>query len=206
MIRRLRCATLTPLLLGLVACSSAPKLRIESNPPGATVLSAGGAILGITPLDVPNDKMESIVLNGHFSLFLDKARYVPQLFSGTLQGFHQLTAELKPLDENYFATRFLQDYGEPVNKMARELLQIQSLLFLKKEDEAERRLEAFFKDFPNVAASYVLAANIESSRGRYSKARAHLKRATSIDPSDQVAVRMLRELERTPNGDRGRDR
>ncbi len=78
--------------------------------------------------------------------------------------------------------------------MVRDLLRIQGLVITRNYDEAEHNLEKFQKSYPNVAASYVLSADLYSARGDLEKAHSYLQRAYSIDKDDPVIPMMMERL------------
>jgi Flp pilus assembly protein TadD len=98
---------------------------------------------------------------------------------------------LTKADQDYFSKKLLTDFSAETNKMARELMQMHGLVLAGKLDEAEKLLSEFQKQFPNIAASYVLSASIENQRGKRDSARRYLMRANQIDPNDPVVLRML---------------
>lgn len=199
-----KCAAVSMLALAATACATTGRVELKSEPGGAEVSNLAGEKLGQTPLSLKDDALAKAVRDGRFAVVLSSPGYADREVLMELHGDDTHTVRLRPLDESYFSQRLLNDFSRESNAMARELLQIQGLLIVKKLDEAEKRLTEFQKRFPNIAASYVLLGNIESARGNAQKARGYLARARQIDPADPVIARLLGvEPAREPASDQG---
>lgn len=190
--KRLRKTPLS-LVCGLVALLSgcASGLELRSNPAGAEVFALSGEKLGETPLRIQGEVESKAAQNGRLSVVLRSPGFQNKELALDLSGsgYHEVT--MSKLDEEYFSRQMLKDFSKQSNSMIRSLLQIQGLLILRKFDEAQAALVEFEKKNPNVAAAYVMMANIASYHGDAQKARSYLLRAASIDPDDPVVARML---------------
>ena len=182
------------LILGVLffsaACSTTRSIRIESEPSGANVLIADKEI-GTTPFELTEDKFQEEFRESFLRVKINKNEFEEQILIVPTVGIQNFKVDLRPLDQKYFESVLLKHFQRPQNELVRELLQIQGLLFSKKNAEAEKRLQDFNKSFPNIAASYVLQANLAMINGNEDQARRFLQRALSLDPQDAVVKRML---------------
>ena len=185
-------------LILATACFSCAgkKARVEvtSEPGGAEVVSFDGEKMGSTPLILEGEQLAKATKTGSLAVFISAPGYVERELVVETHGTVSYVVRLTRLDRDYFSKRLLNDFAFEANEMARELMQIQGLVLAGKLPDAEKALNAFQKKFPNVAASYVLFASIESQRGKGDQARRYLARAREIDPNDPVVIRMMNSV------------
>ncbi len=183
-------------LLILSGCSAwSPRVEVKSTPSAADVLTADGEKIGTTPMTLSGDSLAKATRGSRLAIVVSAARHVPREISADVHGDDQYNIKLSPLDERYFNELTLKDYAGQLQEMARQLLSAQGLLLAKKLDEADAAVTTLRTHFPNLAAAYVLTANLDLLRGDSEKAKAHLRRARTLDKSDAVAARLLRQLE-----------
>jgi hypothetical protein len=184
-------------LLGGCSLLGSKRVDLRTVPAGAEVSLLDGEKLGVTPLVLKGDLIEKASTNGRLELLVSRGGYQTRQLVLDVHGNDRHDVRLTALDQDYFARKALQEFAQPINAMARQLLRIQGLLLVKKLDEAQKLIEEFQKDYPNVASSFVLLANVELLKGRPQKARGYLLRAQSIDSRDPVISRMLGSLPQT---------
>jgi tetratricopeptide (TPR) repeat protein len=180
-------------LVLIASCAGLGERRItlRTVPDGAEVITAGGKVLGKTPLLLEGDKLVEAIVDGRLDVTLRAPRYVERQIAFDISGDDVHDVRLRPLDEAYFAQRLMEDFGRQANELVRHLMLAQGLAFAGRLQDAERELNEIEKRFPNLAPIYVLRADIERLRGNMSKARAYLLRAKSVDPNDPVVARLL---------------
>ena len=167
------------------------RVEVTSEPAGAEVVSFEGEKIGSTPLILEGEQLAKATKTGSLAVLISAPGYVERELVVETHGTASYSIRLTRLDRDYFSKRLLNDFAIETNEMARELMQIQGLVLAAKLADAEKALNEFQKKFPNVAASYVLYASIESQRGKGEQARRYLARAREIDPNDPVVIRML---------------
>jgi len=185
-----------PILLCLIMfcqCSS-NQIEVQSTPSGADVLSPEGEKLGQTPLVLSGDTLVKAVRNGRLNLVVTMPKFNTRELWAEPHGDDKYELKLIPLDAGYFTQRFLHEFSPQVNEMARQLLSIQGNLLARKLKDAELGLATLQNQYPNLAATFVLEADLHLIEGDKNKAKASLQRAISIDPKDAAAVRLLRSL------------
>ena len=184
--------TLSVIFSGMPSCGTLSKrVELRSEPAGAEVLTTEGEKVGTTPLVLENEILTKLSKNGRLRAVLASPGFQDRELSFEIRGSDQYDVRLTQLDTGYFSKRLLNDFPSQANAMTRELMRIQGLVFAKRLDEAGKLLAAFQSQYPNIAASYVLLASVESQRGKRDQARRYLLRAQSLDPSDPVAARIL---------------
>ncbi|MGE3975481.1 MAG: tetratricopeptide repeat protein [Bdellovibrionales bacterium] len=183
-------------LLLAMACSSAG-IKISSEPEGADVVNSTNEVIGQTPLSVNSDQLTKIQDGSKLVFQLRKSGYQNKSVLLDKVGADEHKFKLDQLSAENFKSNNLFLYSKPSNKMVREALQIQGLLISKKVDEAAQRINEFQKQYPNIAASYVLLANISAIRNQNAQALQYLMRAQTIDPEDEVVSRMINQIRST---------
>lgn len=186
----------------MMSCSSSAKkdgemthMKIQSEPSNAEVIGVDGIKLGVTPLDLPLSVVDKYQMNGYFPLTVRKQGFVENKFLVQMKGIDQYLFKLEPISLGHFNDWLLGSYSKEANGMIRDLLTIQSLMFLKKFPEAKTQIIGFSQKYPNVAATQTMMASILINEENPTEAKAYLNRALSIDKTDSTAIRMLRMLE-----------
>jgi hypothetical protein len=186
----------------MVSCSSSFKknsevthMKIESEPSNAEVIGVDGVKLGLTPLELPISVVDKYQKSGYFPLTIRKQGFVENKFLVQMKGIDQYHFKLEPISLSHFNDWLLGSYSKEANGMIRDLLTIQSLMFLKKFPEAKTQITGFANKYPNVAATHTMMASILINEEKPTEAKAYLNRALSIDQTDSTAIRMLRMLE-----------
>lgn len=193
--------TLSRITLGsfvyfLASCASigARQVELKTVPEGAVIRSVAGEELGKSPLQLSGDGLTKAMRDGRLKVIVAAPGYSEREVSFDVRGDDSHEIRLTPLDTEYFEKHVLHDFSPQLNQMTKDMLNIQGLVIAKRLPEAEKAIESFQKAFPNVAASYVMAANVELIKGQRDRALANLLRARSIDPKDAVIARMLAGL------------
>jgi hypothetical protein len=182
-------------LAGLQGCAGmSRRVDLRTDPPGAEVTDRAGGVLGTTPLTLEKEALAKVTDHDRLYVRIRKPGYEPRTLILDVDGADQHDIALSKLEEKYFTQTTLNDFTPEINGMTRELLQIQGLLVVRNNAQAERELEAFLKKYPHVAPALVMMANVELARGEREKARGYLTQASSIDPADPVVQRMLKAL------------
>lgn len=176
------------------ACSTS-SVRIESEPPGARVVS-GGKELGQTPLDLPSGSGTTADSGPFLNLELSLHGYEPLTVLLDSKGERKVNFQLTPHQAEFFEKRILPDFQEPMNQLVREVLTLQGLIFSRQLQTVEERLDRFVQKYPNIAAGYVLQANLRLMNKKKDEALRLLERARSIDPGDAVVARMIEGLKK----------
>jgi hypothetical protein len=190
------------IMVFMVSCSSLFKkdsevthMKIQSEPSNAEVVGVDGVKLGLTPLELPLSVVEKYQKSGYLPLTIRKQGFVEGKFLVQVKGIDLYDFKLEPISQVHFNDWLLGSYSKEANGMIRDLLTIQSLMFLKKFPEAKTQITGFSNKYPNVAATHTMMASILINEENPAEARAHLNRALSIDQTDSTAIRMLRMLE-----------
>lgn len=188
---------LVPLLAATAqSCASMQRqLEVTSQPAGAEVFNRAGEKIGVTPLVLQDSALDKVLDDGRAYVQLRAPGYAAERLLLEFKGRDSHDIRLLKLDDSYFSEKVMADFMPQTNRMIRELLSIQGLIVVRKLDQAEKSLNEFQKQFPQVAASYVMHANIALMTGRKKEAKAYLLRARSIDPADSVVSRMIQGLE-----------
>ncbi|MCC7441902.1 MAG: hypothetical protein IT285_09725 [Bdellovibrionales bacterium] len=182
--------------LALAGCSQKyARVQIYSEPLGAEVRTPKGDVLGLTPLTLEGDTLKQAAPDGRsLSVVLDAPGYVASNQSMEIRGKDKYEIRLRRVDEDAFREGVLFQYGQQMNRMVRELLSIQGMILVKKTDDASRALQEFHGKYPNVAAGYVMSANVAIVKGELETAHGYLLKARSIDPTDTVVLQMIASL------------
>jgi hypothetical protein len=190
------------IMVFMMSCSSSAKkdgevthMKIQSEPSNAEVIGVDGIKLGLTPLELPLSVVDKYQKNGYFPLTIRKQGFVENKFLVQMKGIDQYQFKLEPISLSHFNDWLLGSYSKEANGMIRDLLTIQSLMFLKKFPEAKNQIIGFSQKYPNVAATQTMMASILINEENPTEAKAYLNRALSIDQTDSTAIRMLRMLE-----------
>jgi hypothetical protein len=193
---RLRILFAALALVVAFGCGSAAKRSVElrSEPSDSEVKTTDGEVLGTTPLKLNEDVLNRITQKGVFSVEINHPGYVQDRLILDAHGEDVHDVKMRKLDESYFSHSLMADFAKQANAMARDLLRIHGALVARKFAETEQLIIEFQKKFPNVAASYVMRANVEVLRGNKKDARAYLVRAQSLDPEDSNIQRMLTQI------------
>ena len=164
--RSLELFSIYALCLLIASCGTARKgLELQSEPSGAQVYSKRGEKLGVTPLRFNDEQLSKSVNDELLTLLVSAPGYTDREVALQVHGNERYLLKLAKLDSSYFAQRFLYEFQPQANELVREIMGIQALIYGRKLPEAERSLDNFQKAYPNIAASYVLRASIESQRG-----------------------------------------
>ena len=180
---------MTASLVGMGCAGS--RVTLKSDPAGAQVQNFRGEVIGTTPLVLQGDRLDQAKRNGRLVLTVSHPQHLQRELVLDVHGEDSYEVALTRLDEDYFHHQLLKHYPRQSNELIRDLLQIQGYLVVNKVNEAQSALSDFQKRFPNIAAAYVLSANVALIKGDKASARSYLLRAQSLDPDDPVVARML---------------
>ncbi len=183
----------------LISCSS-QQLVLDSTPSGADVYAQSEEKVGQTPLTLTDSVLEKVTSGDKVHIRLLKEGFSTSELVTELNGLDKYNIKLKPLDATHFQKNVLNYYQDNYNEMIRDVLMIQGLLVSRQRNQAEKTIESFIKRYPNVAAGYVMKANLALLKGKKSEARSLLIRAKNIDPDDPVVKRLLGGGSRQPTG------
>jgi len=187
--------------LVLVSCASMKvgKVQVTSVPSGAEVLSFYGKSLGVTPLTLTAEMILGATYGNKIFLLLQTPGFMEREVIFDLHGEDTIEVNLTQLDAKYFTERFMSDFSQKGNEMARELLRIHGMVITRNFDDAEKNLELFQQTYPAIAAAYVLSADVYAARGDLVRAQAYLNRAYSIDKDDPVVLMMIERVKQRSN-------
>lgn len=185
---------LTAFVILFVSACSTGQINISSNPAGAKILTINGESIGETPKTLTKKEFEKILVDKRATFILEKDGYASREVIFDVKGVENYEFKLNPLDKDYFKTKLLSQYPKEANELIREVLSIQGLIMNKKTAEAEKRVEEFQKNYPTVAAGFVLGANLAMLKNDKTTAQSHLLRAQSLDPQDPVVIRLLKNI------------
>lgn len=186
---------MTFLLFLIVSGCATKSVQIESQPSGATVMINDKEV-GKTPLTL-TPETAGVGQDDHFvkmNLSLPGHESVKTIVNFKDQ--RKIEMALPPFEEKYFEKRVAPEFQNQVNQLVRDILTIQGLVLSTQDSLAKKRLEEFVVKYPNIAAGYVLQANLEIKNGQKDLALRYLERARSIDPEDNVVKRMIESLKK----------
>lgn len=189
------------LMLVPSACATAPQLRISSSPEGAEIISRD-QVLGKTPVTLKMSDLEKVLEANTVAVTLRLAGHQEKMTILKVEGDASYQFELLPLGEKSFQNQALFHHSKEANRLVRDLLICQGLLFSQKFDEAEKNIKRIQTEYPGVASAYVLEANIYILKQQNDLALVALKKAIDIDPDDPAARRLYETLKtkRVPAG------
>lgn len=184
----------------LHSCAGLQKMesfRIQSDLAEVSLYSSEGELIGKTPLELSPEQMQKLSLGeDHFQFVARKEGYVDGQYSLVLTSPTTIKISLKTLSSEHFNQWVLKKYSRETNKMLKEILEIQSLVFSADRTQLEARVAEFNQHYQNIAPAYTLQGSVYLREGRVIEARQSLDRALSIDPEDLTAKRLIEELER----------
>lgn len=184
----------------LHSCAGLKKMesyRIQSDLAEVSLFSADGEFLGKTPLELSPEQMQKISLGeDHFQFVARKEGYLDGQYSLVLTSPTTIKISLKNLSSEHFNQWVLKKYSRETNKMLKEILEIQSLVFSADRSQLEARVAQFNQTYQNIAPAYTLQGSVYLREGKVIEARQNLDRALSIDPEDLTAKRLVEEIER----------
>lgn len=190
------------LSLYLGACA-AKQLKINSEPPGADVL-VNEASVGITPLTLNSQQIQSTLQTSDkgelVKLTLRKDGFEDSHLIIKPTGIETYSINLKSID-NSTLRKIPKNYSGQVNEISRELLSIQGLLFSRNSTDAKTKLDSFNEKFPNIAATFVLYASVDTFNNNLEGAYGKLLQAQKLDPNDLQIQKMLAQLEKKIKGE-----
>lgn len=172
---------------------------IKTTPSESEVYATDGTFIGKTPLRLNSEQIAQYKTGTYIPFILKKDGYIEREVVAPLKGLDTFTFHLNPLNTQHFRKWVLTTYAPETNKMAREILTIQGLLFKNKLEEAKIKILEFQKDYPNLAAPYTMMGNIHMANKEFKDAKAYFLRALTIDPSDPSASRFLSIINKTLN-------
>ncbi len=176
-------------------CASQRRVEITSQPSGAEVRNTRDEVVGVTPLTLEKEKVDTVTDQGRLRFSVRADGFQPRTFIVEPLGQDKLDVKLLPQNEEGFSRDVLPDYTAKANEMTREILRIQGLLVVRKNGEAAQSVAQFQKKYPSIAAGFVMEANLALAKGDRRTARGALERARQLDPNDLVAARMLSLLQ-----------
>ena len=192
---KIRAFVILILALQFVACGTTKTIRIESNPAGANVFLNDKKV-GASPFDISDSKFKEEFKRGFLEVKLQAKGYEPKNILISTKANQTMKVNLQPYTDDYFAKTVLAEFQASGNQMVRELLQVQGLIVAKMYPQAEEKLKNFMVKYPNIAAGYVLQANLEMNKNEKDQALRNLQRALSLDADDPVVTRMVENLKK----------
>lgn len=172
-----------------------PSMSVITTPEGAELYTPTGEKIGVTPLSLTRVDALKYSSGEMLAFVVKKFGYLDREVVIPVYGFDEYKLTLTPLDENHFKQWVLRAYNGQTNEMTRKLLNIQGLLFLRKNDDAKKAIDEFSKNYETIAAAHTMLATLLIAEGKELESKAHLLRALSIDQNDETAQRLLRRLE-----------
>ncbi len=179
-------------ILTLSACGTvARRVEISSTPTGASVRTAQGQVLGVTPVTLESDTLALASSSGMVSVVLNAPGHLERELLLELHAASSHQVNLTPARPELFRESLLSTHAVDINALTREILQIHGLIINRRSTEAEKRIADFQKSYPSIAAPHVMLAQIFAKQGKVDEAKKELLRALSLDPRDPVASRSL---------------
>ena len=183
--------------IGLLQSCASSRVEIHSVPEGAELRTLSGEVIGKTPLELSVEQRSKIIENGIASFRLFSPGYESRLVMVDSNGIRDIKVALPKIEGSFFKSDIAQDYSQDVNRLVRESFGLQKLLIDRKPAEIETKIDAYKKEFPQIAFGHILSAQISLSQGKTSEARANLERAKILDPQDSSIdqnLKLLREV------------
>jgi tetratricopeptide (TPR) repeat protein len=182
------------------SCSSLNQqqgFKIQSEISEINIYSSQGDFIGKTPLELNREEMRRLgVGENHYQFHARKEGFVDGQYSLVLLSPTTIKISLSHLGQEHFNQWILKKYSRETNKMIKEILEIQSLVFSSDRSQLENRISEFNQTYQNLAPAYTLQGSVYLRDGKYVEARQSLDRALSIDPEDLTAKRLVEEIER----------
>lgn len=173
------------LFLFLTACSSLKKeVRIESNPTGADIINKQKQLIGQTPYVIGEADLSKIKDGDKIYITVTKPGYEARTIITELREIDTHSVNLVAQSVESFKKDVLFQHNDRSNELVRDILVIQGLLMAGQYQECEKKISSFEERYPNIAAVYVLRANIEMIKKNKVAAMQYLKKAEKIDPDD----------------------
>lgn len=180
--------------LFLTSCATA-HFRIETEPANAEV-QINNKVVGVTPLDVKPEMHPEAFGKPLLNVKISKPGYESQNVFVDSAASQTLNFSLTAYTTEYFKERMLLNFSKQVNGLSRGILEIQGFIASGKFPVAQERLNAFMKEYPNVASAFVLQATLDLENKNPTMAFKNLQRALVLDPDDAVAARLVERLKK----------
>ncbi len=171
--------------------------KIQSEINEISIYNSHGDFIGKTPLELNQEQMRTLrVGENHFQFYAKKEGFVDGQYSLVLLSPTSIKISLSPLRQEHFNQWILKSYSKETNKMIKEILEIQSMVFASDRSLLEVKIAQFNQTYQNVAPAYTIQGSVYLRDGKNTEARQSLDRALSIDPDDHTAKRLVEEIER----------
>ena len=167
----------------LSSCASS-RFEVRSVPEGAELRSVSGEVLGQTPIELSDEQVSKVVENGIASFRLGSPGYESRLVMIDAMGIRNVQVTLPKIESSLFKSDFVQDYTKDLNRVLRDAFGLQKALLSRNAVDSATRVEAFKKDYPQLAFGYLISAQIAVSEGKNAEALSTLQRAKLLDPDD----------------------
>jgi tetratricopeptide (TPR) repeat protein len=169
---------------------------LRSDPPAATVFPVDaegrrGAPLGNTPVTFSATRLAKytaveIKRDGYEA----KALVIPAINADNIE----MGVRLTPIDETWIRQRFQKEQARTLSSQFVELLKLQNAILQRSDNEVEMLEDAMKKDFSEISAWHSMLGNHYFLKGNKAKAQIYYKRAFELDPNNNEAKVMLRNL------------
>ncbi len=195
----IRASLISLLFLGVGCSSLADKkgYKISSEIAEVKIFTPQGEYVGVTPIELTDAQMQKLsVGEGHFQFLARKEGHVDGQYSLVLNAPTTIQISLSPLSAEHFNQWVLKSYSNQTNKMIKEILEIQSMIFASDRAQLEPRIAQFNQTYGHLAPAHTLQGSVYLREGKMLEARQSLERALSIDPDDLTAKRLVEEIDR----------
>lgn len=171
--------------------------KIQSPLSEVIIMNTQGEVIGATPIELTKEQLQKLQLGeNHYQFLARKEGFIDGQFSLVLSGPTTIKISLQQLNKEHFNKWVLKKYSNETNKMLKDILEIQSLVFSTDRAQLENRIIAFNQNYQNLAPAYTLQGSVLLRQGKLQEAHESLIRALSIDPEDLTAKRLVEEIER----------
>ncbi len=191
------------LLALLSSCASrGGALTVDTEPSAAAVYSPSQDLLGNTPLELTSEQIEKIrsesQSSGEVSLTLRKEGFETLQVFVEPKAFDKLSLKLAPKTQETFRSQIVKDYASDAHAMLSQYLRTQGYLGARQLVQAKPLVDELLRSYPDIAATYVLAADYSLMSGDRAQARIHILKASQLAPQDGDVKRTLRKVGLAP--------
>jgi hypothetical protein len=183
-------------LLLMAACGAAHRVELRAEARDVEFRSLNGEVLGSSPLVLEGEKLLKVRQpDGRVALRVSAPGHVSREVVLDVHGQDLHELKLSTAAQASFRDEVLPQNKTSMNRLVRELFEIQGLILARKTDAAQKAVGAFLEQYPTIAAGYVFQANLFLLAGRREEARLQLVRAKALDSGDATIQRMLASVE-----------
>ena len=188
------CLLLVVAHVGLGACAHR-QVQLTSNPSGASVVTSNNVELEQTPLELSGEKLsQALGSSSYLVLTLRKDGFQDSSLGLEVNGSENVLMNLTPRDKKMFQSRMLGDFQTESHQMISDFLKAQGALWGRKTDLAEKLISKLTAEYPQMASSYVLEADLKLAQGKSDDAAKALAMAKKLAPDDSRIIQAYQAL------------